>query len=59
MRGCKRFLDRVAQLAEKAKGSGVTKALEAPFHRTIKKVSSDIEEMNWLSFKIISFQFLS
>ena len=47
MRGCKRFLDRVAQLAEKASGNGVTKALETPFHKTIKKVSSDIEEMKF------------
>ncbi len=47
MRGCKRFLDRVAQLAEKAKGNGVTKELETAFHRTIKKVSSDIEEMKF------------
>ena len=47
MRGCKRFLDRVAQLAEKASGRGVTKELETPFHRTVKKVSSDIEEMKF------------
>ena len=47
MRGCKRFLDRVAQLAERANGNGVTKALETPFHKTIKKVSSDIEEMKF------------
>ncbi len=47
MRGCKRFLDRVAQLAERAQGTGVTKALETAFHRTIKKVSSDIEEMKF------------
>jgi len=47
MRGCKRFLDRVAALAEKANGNGVTKELETPFHKTIKKVSSDIEEMKF------------
>ena len=47
VRGCKRFLDRVAQLADKASGNGVTKDLETPFHRTIKKVSSDIEEMKF------------
>ena len=47
MRGCKRFLDRVAALAEKAQGKGVTKELETPFHKTIKKVSSDIEEMKF------------
>ncbi len=47
MRGCKRFLDRVAALAEKASGKGVTPALESSFHKTIKKVSSDIEEMKF------------
>ena len=47
MRGCKRFLDRIAQLAEKASGKGVTPALETAFHKTIKKVSSDIEEMKF------------
>ena len=47
MRGCKRFLDRVAQLGERAKGEGVTPELETPFHRTIKKVTSDIEEMKF------------
>ncbi len=47
MRGCKRFLDRVAGLAEKAEGTGVTKELETPFHKTIKKVTSDIEEMKF------------
>ena len=47
MRGCKRFLDRVAQLVDRAKGEGVTKELETPFHRTIKKVTSDIEEMKF------------
>ncbi len=47
MRGCKRFLDRVAALADKAAGTGVTKELETPFHKTIKKVSSDIEEMKF------------
>ena len=47
MRGCKRFLDRVAALADKANGRGVTPALETAFHKTIKKVSSDIEEMKF------------
>ena len=47
MRGCKRFLDRVLALVEKASGKGVTPELETPFHRTIKKVSADIEEMKF------------
>ena len=47
MRGCKRFLDRVLALVEKASGTGVTAELETPFHRTIKKVSADIEDMKF------------
>ena len=47
MRGCKRFLERVAALTEKATGKGVTPALETAFHKTVKKVSSDIEEMKF------------
>ncbi len=47
MRGCKRFLDRVLALVEKASGKGVTPELETPFHRTIKKVSLDIEDMKF------------
>ncbi len=47
MRGCKRFLERVAGLADIAKGSGATPKLESNFHKTIKKVSSDIEEMKF------------
>ena len=47
MRGCKRFLERLAALTDKAKGHGVTEALETSFHRTVKKVSSDIEEMKF------------
>ena len=47
VKGCKRFLDRVAALLDMAKGSGVTQKLESAFHKTIKKVSSDIEEMKF------------
>ena len=47
LKGCKRFLDRVAGLTDLVKGEGVTPALETPFHKTIKKVSSDIEEMKF------------
>ena len=48
MRGCKRFLDRFVGLADMAKGNGATsKALESAFHRTIKKVSADIEDMKF------------
>ncbi len=47
VRGCKRFIDRVAALTEMVKGKGATPNLESSFHKTIKKVSSDIEEMKF------------
>ena len=47
VKGCKRFLDRVANLMDMAKGSEVTQKLESAFHKTIKKVTSDIEEMKF------------
>ena len=47
VKGCKRFMDRVAALSDIVKGSGVTPALEVPFHKTIKKVSADIEDMKF------------
>ncbi len=47
MKGCKRFLDRVAGLCDMAKGSGATPELETKFHKTIKKVSQDIESMKF------------
>ncbi|HHT54701.1 MAG TPA: leucine--tRNA ligase [Clostridiales bacterium] len=47
VRGCKRFLDKVAALPGIAKGQGVTPALDPKFHKTIKKVSLDIEEMKF------------
>ena len=47
VKGCKRFLDRVAGLTDIAKGTGATPKLESAFHKTIKKVSQDIEEMKF------------
>ncbi len=47
VRGCKRFLDRVGALTDIAAGRGVTKELESAFHKTVKKVTSDIEEMKF------------
>ncbi|MCI8332503.1 MAG: leucine--tRNA ligase [Clostridiales bacterium] len=47
VKGCKRFLERVADLSDMATGVGSTPALEAAFHKTIKKVSSDIEDMKF------------
>ncbi len=47
VRGCKRFLDRVGALTDIAAGRGVTKELETAFHKTVKKVTTDIEEMKF------------
>ena len=47
MKGCKRFVDRIADMVGLIKGEGVTPKLETAFHKTIKKVSSDIEEMKF------------
>ena len=44
VKGCKRFLERVAGLTDIMSGDGMSKELETAFHKTIKKVSSDIEE---------------
>ncbi len=47
VKGCKRFLERVADLTAIAKGKGTTPALESSFHKTIKKVSEDIEALKF------------
>jgi len=47
VKGCKRFLDRVAGMTEIMNGTGVTKELESAFHKTIKKVTNDIEELKF------------
>ena len=47
IKGCKRFLERFAGLTDLVKGKGTTPALEKTFHKTIKKVSDDIEAMKF------------
>jgi leucyl-tRNA synthetase len=47
VRGCKRFLERVSNLVDIASGEGFTPELEIIFNKTIKKVSSDYEEMKF------------
>ena len=47
VKGVKRFLDRVAGLCDIAKGEGETEKLASSFHKTVKKVSDDIEEMKF------------
>ena len=44
IKGCKRFLDRIWSLSETVvEGDSYSKELEASIHRTIKKVTEDIE----------------
>ena len=48
VKGCKRFVDRVWNLLEIVKdGEEYSKKLEVSFHKTIKKVSEDIENMKF------------
>ena len=47
VKGCKRFIDRIADMTTIVNGEGVTEKLESAFHKTIKKVTSDIEEMKF------------
>lgn len=47
IKGCKRFIDRVAGLTDIINGNGVTKELESSFHKTIKKVTEDIDSMKF------------
>ncbi len=46
VKGCKRFLERVAGLSDLMTEEDVPQ-LEGPLHKTIKKVTSDIEEMKF------------
>ena len=47
IRGCKRFLDRVAALTEIVKGEGISEKLECSIHKLIKKVTFDIDNMKF------------
>ncbi len=48
VKGCKRFIDRIWNLLEIVKdGEDYSKELETSFHKTIKKVSEDIENMKF------------
>ena len=47
VKGCKRFLERVASLSDIAEGTGTTKKLESIMNKTVKKVSQDIEDMKF------------
>ncbi len=46
--GSRRFLDRIVRLAEKVRdGNAYTPQLEKSFHKTIRKVTHDIDEMKF------------
>ncbi len=47
VKGCKRFLERVAGLADMVSGKGETEAINSLFHKAVKKVSQDIEDMKF------------
>lgn len=47
VKGCKRFLERVAGFTDMISEDADTQKLETPFHKTIKKVTSDIEDMKF------------
>ena len=47
VKGCRRFLERVAGLTEIANADKENKALESKLHKTIKKVGEDIENMKF------------
>ena len=47
IRGCKRFLDRVASLTDIIKGDGISQKLEISLHKLIKKVTLDIDSMKF------------
>ncbi len=47
MKGCKRFLERIAELSEMIREDGGNAKLESAFHKTVKKVSQDIEELKF------------
>lgn len=48
VKGCKRFIDRIWNLQEILKdGDAYSEKLESAFHKTVKKVSEDIEAMKY------------
>ncbi len=47
VRGCKRFLERVADLPGMVKGTGATAGLEASVHKAVKKVTDDYNSLKF------------
>ena len=47
VKGCKRFIERFADVYDLISGNPISKKLESAIHKTIKKVSEDIEELKF------------
>ncbi len=47
VKGCKRFLERIADLPSIAKGHGGTPKIENVIHKTLKRVTGDIEDLKF------------
>ncbi len=47
VKGCKRFLDRFADLTDLVSEKGTPAKVESAIHKTIKKVTSDLEDMKF------------
>ncbi len=47
VRGCKRFLERVADLPGMVKGTGATAEFEASVHKAVKKVTDDYNSLKF------------
>ncbi len=47
VKGCKRFIERFAGLMDMIGQGAVTEVIDSDLHKTVKKVSSDIEEMKF------------
>ena len=47
IKGCSRFLDRVYNMFDIISGEGMRESLEGDFHRAIKKVTADIEDLKF------------
>ncbi len=47
VKGCKRFIDRFVDVYDMISGNPISKKLESSIHKTVKKVTEDIEELKF------------
>ncbi len=47
VKGCKRFIDRFADVYDLISNKPISKKLESAVHKTVKKVSADLEELKF------------